>query len=119
MKNAGKFLKTKSDFDISNDESDGESSIQVANKTDTFVELKYKYQTNFLVNIEKTIKSNIRESRAKVRLVLKIFIVVRLQGHLPCPTSLSESPTQEFEYTSHQYSLNGGEASHLADYDLE
>ncbi|GJU50712.1 hypothetical protein Tco_1220267 [Tanacetum coccineum] len=67
-----KFLKMKSDFDISNDKSDGEASIQVTNKTDTFVELKNKYRANFLVDIENTIKSNSRESGAKVRLVLKI-----------------------------------------------
>ncbi|GJZ06352.1 hypothetical protein Tco_0540145 [Tanacetum coccineum] len=71
MKNAGKFLKTKSDFDILNDKSDGEGSIQVTNKTDTFVELKNKYRSNFLVDIEKIIKSNRHESGAKVRLVLK------------------------------------------------
>ena len=32
--------------------------------------------------------------------------MVRLQGHLPCPTPLSESPTREFEYTHHQISFN-------------
>ncbi|GJY41398.1 zf-CCHC domain-containing protein [Tanacetum coccineum] len=29
-----------------------------------------------------------------------------IQGHLPCPTPLPESPTREFESTSHQYSFN-------------
>nr|GEV09456.1 hypothetical protein [Tanacetum cinerariifolium] len=71
-KNVGKFLEMKSDFDISNDESDGEGSIQVVNKTDTFVELKYKYLANILVNIEKTVKPNCHESEAMVGLVLKI-----------------------------------------------
>ncbi|GJW13977.1 hypothetical protein Tco_0018110 [Tanacetum coccineum] len=47
MKNAGKFLKIKCDFDISNDESDGEGSIQATNKTNTFVEFKNKYQEIF------------------------------------------------------------------------
>ncbi|GKG40141.1 hypothetical protein Tco_0466918 [Tanacetum coccineum] len=75
MKNPGKFLKTKSDFNISNDESDGESSIQIANETNTFVELKYKNQADFLVNVEKTIKSNGCESGAEVRLVFKVGTV--------------------------------------------
>ncbi|GKD57818.1 hypothetical protein Tco_1291205, partial [Tanacetum coccineum] len=65
-KNAGIFLKTKCDFDISNDESDGEGSIQATNKTVTFVELKNKYRANFLVDIENAIKTNSHESRAKV-----------------------------------------------------
>nr|GEY59088.1 hypothetical protein [Tanacetum cinerariifolium] len=68
MKNAGKFLKMKIDLDILNDETDGESSIQFVNKTNTFVELKYKNWANFLVNIEKTIISNSYEGRAKVSL---------------------------------------------------
>ncbi|GJX88332.1 hypothetical protein Tco_0340346 [Tanacetum coccineum] len=37
--------------------------------------------------------------------------MVRLQGHLPCSTTLSESPTQEFVNTSHQSPSIGGEAS--------
>nr|GEU60858.1 hypothetical protein [Tanacetum cinerariifolium] len=93
MNNAGKFLKKKSDFDISNDESDGEGSIQVANKTDTFVELKYKYRVNFFVNIEETIKFNSRESRAKVRLVLKVSSLL-VKGNRLCfprePTEVKE-----------------------------
>ncbi|GJU65189.1 hypothetical protein Tco_1247024 [Tanacetum coccineum] len=32
----------------------------------------------------------------------QVFIVVRLQGLLSCPTPLPESPTQEFEITTHQ-----------------
>ncbi|GKA79341.1 hypothetical protein Tco_0785937 [Tanacetum coccineum] len=32
--------------------------------------------------------------------------MVWLQGHLPCPTPLPESPTREFKSTSHQYSFN-------------
>ncbi|GKB47458.1 hypothetical protein Tco_0898211 [Tanacetum coccineum] len=71
MKYVGKFLKTKCDFDILNDESDGEGSIQVTNKTETFVELKNKYRENFLVDIEKAIKTNGCESRAKIGLVSK------------------------------------------------
>ncbi|GJT99114.1 hypothetical protein Tco_1094632 [Tanacetum coccineum] len=72
MKNADKFLKTKCDFDISNDESGGEGSIQVTNKTNTFVKLKNKYRENFLVDVKKAIKTDSRESRMKVRLVSKI-----------------------------------------------
>ncbi|GJX85310.1 hypothetical protein Tco_0336084 [Tanacetum coccineum] len=72
MKNASKFLKAKCDFNIANDEGDGEGSIKTMNKTDTFVELKNKHWANFLIDIEKTIKSNSCERRAKVTLVSKI-----------------------------------------------
>ncbi|GJV37258.1 hypothetical protein Tco_1409735, partial [Tanacetum coccineum] len=50
---------------------DGESSIQATNEADAFVELKNKHGANLLVDIEKTIKSNGCESRAKIRLVSK------------------------------------------------
>ncbi|GKB16165.1 reverse transcriptase domain-containing protein, partial [Tanacetum coccineum] len=86
---AGKFLKMKYDFDISNDESDGEGSIQVTNKTDTFVELKDEYRVNFLVDIEKAIKTDSRESRAKVRLVSKIAGFAGFVGQRE-PTLLTE-----------------------------
>jgi hypothetical protein len=36
----------------------------------------------------------VRDGKIKPR--HKGFIVVRLQGHLPCPTPLPESPTREF-----------------------
>ena len=39
----------------------------------------------------------------------KGFIVVRLQGHLPCPTPLPESPTREFSSLD-QNLLYGGES---------
>ncbi|GJW43092.1 reverse transcriptase domain-containing protein [Tanacetum coccineum] len=84
--NAGKFLKMKIDLDISNDESDGGSSIQVANKTDTFVEMKYKDWVNFLVNIEKTIKSNSHEAGENVWLVIKCMRT-RSSSHLIAESS--------------------------------
>ena len=40
------------------------------------------------------------------------FIVVRLQGYLPCLTPLPESPTREFEYTNHQSSFQLAEKPH-------
>ena len=38
----------------------------------------------------------------------QVFIVVRLQGYLPSPTPLPESPTQEFVITSQHKLLSLG-----------
>nr|GEV56329.1 hypothetical protein [Tanacetum cinerariifolium] len=73
--NESKFLKVKCDFDIAKDKGDGEGSIQTTNKTNTFVELKNKHVANFLVDIEKTIKSNSLESKAKVRCNSSMVVV--------------------------------------------
>nr|GEV21224.1 hypothetical protein [Tanacetum cinerariifolium] len=67
-KNSGEFLKTKSDFNIINDEGDQDGSIHITNEMDTFLKLKDEHGANLLVHVEKTIESNGCESRAKVRL---------------------------------------------------
>ncbi|GJR03770.1 hypothetical protein Tco_0526754 [Tanacetum coccineum] len=54
------------------DKCGGESSIQATNEADALVELKNKHGENLLIDIEKTIKSNGCESRAKITLVSKI-----------------------------------------------
>ncbi|GKC64536.1 hypothetical protein Tco_1097134, partial [Tanacetum coccineum] len=59
-------FSTKTNFNISDDEGDGESSIRVLNETDTFVELKNKHRANLFVDIKKTIKSDCCESLAKI-----------------------------------------------------
>ncbi|GKA89006.1 hypothetical protein Tco_0810818 [Tanacetum coccineum] len=95
MKNTSKFLKEKCDFYIANDEGDGKGSIQTMNKTDTFVELKNKHWANFLVDIEKTIKSNSRKSRVKVRGFAAITYVL-----LFCPLLLQQEMSQVTVYGS-------------------
>ena len=44
----------------------------------------------------------------------KGFIVVRLQGHLPCPTPLPESPTREFTTLLNKLPFGGENRTHLS-----
>nr|GFB62407.1 hypothetical protein [Tanacetum cinerariifolium] len=51
-KNTSKLLESKRNFNILNDKSNREGSIQVLNEADTFVELKNKHRANLFVDIE-------------------------------------------------------------------
>ncbi|GKE55789.1 hypothetical protein Tco_1494974 [Tanacetum coccineum] len=60
-----------SGFDIVDDESNGESSIEVSNEANTFVKLKNEDEANLFINVEKTIKTNYRKDVAKIWFVIK------------------------------------------------
>nr|GEV00581.1 reverse transcriptase domain-containing protein [Tanacetum cinerariifolium] len=71
FENLSKFFESESGFDIVDDESNGESSIKVSNKANTFVKLYNEDGTNLFINVEKTIKTNCRKDVAKIWFVLE------------------------------------------------
>ncbi|GKC11382.1 hypothetical protein Tco_1008164 [Tanacetum coccineum] len=60
-----------SDFDIVDDESNGESSIEVSNEAKTFVKLKNEDGANLFINVEKRIKTNYRKDVAKIWFIIE------------------------------------------------
>ncbi|GKD77051.1 hypothetical protein Tco_1339672 [Tanacetum coccineum] len=66
-----KVFESKSGFDIVDDESNGESSIEVSNEANTFVKLKNEEGENMFINVEKTIKTNCRKDVAKIWFIIE------------------------------------------------
>ncbi|GJR74035.1 hypothetical protein Tco_0086400 [Tanacetum coccineum] len=63
-------IGSENGFDIIDDESNGESSIEVSNEANTFVKLKNEDGANLFINVEKTIKTHCRKD------VMKIWFVI-------------------------------------------
>ncbi|GJX18043.1 hypothetical protein Tco_0218875 [Tanacetum coccineum] len=71
FENLSKVFESESSFDIIDDESNGESSIEVSNEANTFVKLKNEDGANLFINVEKTIKTNCRKDVAKIWFVIE------------------------------------------------
>ncbi|GJZ38052.1 hypothetical protein Tco_0584243 [Tanacetum coccineum] len=71
FENLSKVFESENGFDIIDDESNGESSIEVSNEANTFVKLKNEDGANLFINVEKTIKTNCRKDVVKIWFVIE------------------------------------------------
>ncbi|GJY76071.1 hypothetical protein Tco_0481187 [Tanacetum coccineum] len=71
FENLSKVFESESGFNIVDDESNGESSIEVLNEANTFVKLKNEDGENLFINDEKAIKTNCRKDVAKIWFVIE------------------------------------------------